>query len=134
MTHLDTHPMLRILGVLSLALCLALPANAEPALTNAGINSQIIHRAFAYQGIENGNLLEGRIVYRRDKKILIRTKQGFTDGGSWRVKQGKLCTRITLGRNGKELCFAVAAKGDGSYFTSHGFTLHPIASQGFPGS
>lgn len=111
------------------ALIFAAPGAACAAgdpLSTHQLYSQLIGQTFHYQGRENGQRKEGRILYDLNGKLMIRTQQGYQDSGTWQIFDGQMCTRITIGRGGARKCFSVTPRRDGSYSTSHHYRLTPV--------
>ncbi len=105
----------------------ATPAIAASVMSGDQIRSEIIDRMFAYRGEENGQRKKGTIRYTANGKIKIRTRKGFQDSGVWKIdRQGKLCTRITLGRGNQLKCFSIFEAKNGKYATDHGYFLYPV--------
>ncbi len=109
----------------------ALPntANAYEPLGGEEIAAQLIDRPFFYQGYEDGQRKEGRIVYEGTGKLVIRTRKGHFDGGSWAISNDEMCTRVKIGRGGTQRCFTVIREIDGSYVTSHKYRLYPVKNR-----
>ena len=105
---------------------------AEPLEAEA-LKAEIVNRAFEYKGRENGQLLQGVIAYRGDGKLFIKTREGYLDGGTWRIAKNAFCTRVTIQRKNDEVCFLIEPRGR-NYRTSHGFTLRPLKETGFLGA
>ncbi len=108
-------------------------AAAEP-LTSYQLYNQLIDQPFHYRGRENGRRKEGQIVYGLKGRLMIRTRQGYQDSGTWQILGGKMCTRVKIGRRGARKCFSVTPRPDGSYSTSHQYRLTPIEDRSYLGS
>ena len=98
------------------------------AMTRAEITSEVVAKRLSYKGNENGQALEGIIIYQRDRSIDVVTDGGLTDAGTWRFRRNKLCTRLSALRSRKETCFSIGKLAKGSFATSHGFRLNVAKS------
>jgi len=107
--------------------------SAAPPLSTKQILAQITNQPFIYRGVENGQKKEGRIVYERDGSMLILSTLGYIDGGTWRIISDQMCTKVTLGRAGRQVCFDIFPKIQDAYSTSHNYKLYPIIDERFKG-
>ena len=114
---------------LALAAIISSPAAAFDPLNEQEIAAQLVDRPFFYRGFENGQRKEGRVVYEGTGKLVIRTRKGNFDAGSWAILNGEMCTRVEIGRGGAWRCFTVIREIDGSYVTSHKYRLYPVKNR-----
>ena len=103
-------------------------AGTIPSMTRVEITSEVIAKRLSYKGEENGQALEGVIVYQDDRSIDIVTDSGLTDAGTWRFRRNQLCTRLSALRSRKETCFSIGKLASGQFATSHGFRLRVVGS------
>jgi len=102
-------------------------------LSSSEILTRITDQTFLYRGVENGRKKEGSIVYGKNGRLYILTKQNYVDGGTWNIVANQMCTRVTLGRGGKRVCFYIYPKKYGAYSTSHKYELFPVVDDRFKG-
>ncbi len=120
--------MRHLLLVAMLTLIVPSSVQAGSALTGEEIESNVIGGIFKYRGWENGQRREGRVAYERGGRVYIITKEGYVDHGTWEIVGPQLCTRIAVGRGGRQVCFTLDTNGDGTYTSSHRYRLTPLTS------
>ncbi|MGH1444690.1 MAG: hypothetical protein ACRBBO_01460 [Cognatishimia sp.] len=95
----------------------------SPNLTSAELNALVTGNSFNYSGSLQGHRFSGEMTFNENYNLFVSTNSGAPEGGTWRIKDNTLCTRLVSLRNGQENCFSVQHVSEGKYVTSHGFTI-----------
>ncbi len=95
------------------------------AMTEAELQTEFVTRKFRYNGEVEGDTKKGSIMYREDGTVMLETKKGLSEAGTWWFKGDQVCSKIEQLTGGEETCYHVGPKKNGKYKTSNGFTLTP---------
>lgn len=112
----------------SCALLIGCAQTATPPMSAQEITSEISGKSFDYSGSIQGTRFSGVMTYNANGNLFVDTQSGIAEGGTWRLSGNQVCTRLVALRGGQESCFSVFRNEDGSYRTSHGFTVTPRAT------
>lgn len=100
-------------------------ANSGP-LSRSQLLNTVTGMSFHYVGVISGQRFSGTMSYHANQNLQVATDSGAPEGGTWFVDKNQLCTKLVTLRDGRTNCFYVYPKGNGTYATSHGFTLIPM--------
>ena len=93
-------------------------------LQNAQLNALLPGHSFDYSGtLPDGRYFSGQMTYNENGNLFVATDSGIPEGGTWRISNDQVCTRLVALSGGAEDCFFVFPNENGTYRTSHGFTV-----------
>ena len=120
--------MKRYVLTLSLAIFAGACAIVYPAqLQNAQLKQLLPGQSFDYSGtLPDGRFFSGQMTYNENGNLFVETDSGIPEGGTWRISEDQVCTRLVALSAGAEDCFFIFAIDNGTYRTSHGFTVKSV--------